>query len=290
MIGIRNTLTVAVALALLTVGLGSGGPRPDVGIGADRLVADRATVAGDRLEVLLDDLTAAIDTARSGAAAIVAGDRSPGELLSDAAGLVADASERAIDTDASVRDLEAARRARDPSAEPLPGRPLAGDLASISAQLEATVEAADLFADMRRRAVNVPEALGAALAALRERDLDAAEGHLTAAADDQAAVAGWDADFAALPVWVASTDATLDAVARLLEAVRDADTPAAERAAADFAALGNEASRADRALQITISEGGGSVATAPLIRLSDARDRVAEQHRFVAALLAGQDR
>ena len=123
------------------------------------------------------------------------------------------------------------------------------------------MEAADEFAQMRRRAVNVPEALGAALAALGERDLEAAEEHLATAADDQAAVAGWDVDFAALPVWVAATDATIDAVDRLLAAVRDGDQPAAERAAADFAALGDEATRADRALQITISEGGGSVAT-----------------------------
>jgi hypothetical protein len=152
------------------------------------------------------------------------------------------------------------------------------------------VAAADLFADMRRRAVHVPEALGAALGALRERDLDAAEEHLATAAEDQAAVASWNVDFAALPVWVASTGATIDAVRRLLEAVRDGDTPAAERAAADFAALGDEASRADRALQITISEGGGSVATAPLVRLDEARDRVAEQHEFVAALLADAGR
>ena len=290
MIGTRDTLAVTVALALVAVGLGPGAPRPEVGIHADVLVAARASAVVEPLRELQDGLDTATDTSRSAAAAIVAGDRSPGELLQEAADLVAEAGEIAALANAGARELESARLARDPSAEPMPEGVAAADLASISAQLEATVEAADEFAAMRRRAVNVPEALRAALAALADRDLVAAEEHLATAADDQAAVAGWDVDDAALPVWVAATDATIDAVRRLLDAVRDGDEMAAERAAADFAALASEATRADRALQITISEGGGTVARAPLARLADAQDRVAALREFVATVLAGDGR
>jgi hypothetical protein len=286
MIGTRDALAVAVALAFVVFGLGPGAPRPEVAIHADELVSTRAIAAVDPLGELLDDLETATETSRSAATAIVAGDRSPGELLQEAADLVADAGEIAVLANARAGELESARLARDPTAEPMPEGVAAADLASISAQLEATVAAADEFARMRRRAVNVPEALGAALAALGDGDLETAEGRLAAAADDQAAVAGWDVDFAALPVWVAATDATIDAVERLLAAVRNGDQPAAERAAADFAALGDEATRADRALQITISEGGGGVATAPLARLSEARERASAQHEFVTTLLA----
>jgi hypothetical protein len=217
----------------------------------------------------------------------VAGDGSPAAPLQEASDLLADAAELAADGAVAVRDLEAARRAREPDAEALPAAADAADLASISAQLAATVEAADLFAQMRRRAANVAVALDAALAALGRSDLDAADQHVATAAEDQAAVADWDVDYVALPVWVEATGATVEAVERLLLAIRAGDTAAAERAASEFAALADEATRADRALQITISEGGGTVAAAPLSRLVAAIQRVDDQRAAVGAVLAG---
>jgi hypothetical protein len=290
MIGTRGAFSGAITLAMVAVGLGPGGPRPEVALGADRLVAESARAADTALASVETTLGTVFDTAREGAAAIVAGDGVPGESLQEAAGLLLDAAALAAEAESTVRGLDAARRARDPAVEAVPPGPDSAVLGSISAQLAATIEAADRFAEMRRRAVSVPVALDAALEALGQGDLDAADDQVATAAADQDAVAAWDVDFAALPIWVEATDDTIAAVQRLLAAVRDGDTAAAERAAADFAALADEATRADRALQITISEGGGTVAAAPLSRLADARERLVTQRAAVSAVLAGEAR
>jgi flagellin-like hook-associated protein FlgL len=156
----------------------------------------------------------------------------------------------------------------------------------VAAQLTDATDAADLFAEMRRRAANVPEALDAALAALGVDDLATAAAGVAAARADLDAVAGWDVDLVTLPVWVETSDAVVDAVERLIAAVTADDAAGAEQAAADFAELEPDATDADRALQIAISEGAATVVSAPLARLTAAIDAVEAQRADVGALLA----
>jgi hypothetical protein len=290
MIGTRGARSGAITLVLLVVGLGSGGPSPEIALAADRLVAERAQAADEAVASIREAIVEAVEVAREGAAAIVAGDRAPGDAMGSAVELLHDAGELADAAVTAVSDLDASRRARDPDVEPVSAGPDSAELASIAAQLDATVEAADRFAEMRRRASHVPVALDAALESLRGGDLEAAQGHAAAAAADHEAVAAWEVDFVALPIWEAATGDTIGAVQRLLAAVRAGDTAAAERAAADFAALADEATQADRALQITISEGGASVASAPLSRLADVRRRLDDQQAAVSAVLTGAAR
>jgi hypothetical protein len=255
-------------------------------LGADRLVAEHTRAADAALASLQTTLGTVLDTAREGAAAIVAGERLPGESLQDAADLLLDATTLAGEAEAAVRELDAARRARDPDVEALPDGPGTAVLGSISAQLAGTIEVADLFAEMRRRAANVPAALDAALAALRIEDLEGAAAGAAAARADLDAVAGWDVDFVTLPVWIETSDAVVDAVERLIAAVASGDVAGAELVAADFADLEPDVTDADRALQIAISEGAGTIVSAPLARLTAAIDAVEDQHAGVGALLA----
>ena len=286
MIGTRGALSGAITLALVVVSLGPGGPRPEVALGSGRLVADSARAGDAALASLQTRLGTVLDTAREGAAAIVAGDRLPGESLQEAADLLLDAATVAADAESAVRALDAARRARDPDVGALPDGPDAAVLGSISAQLADTIEVADLFAEMRRRAANVPAALDAALAALRVEDLEGAAAGAAAARADIDAVAGWDVDFLTLPVWIETSDAVVHAVERLIAAVTSGDAAGAERAAADFADLEPDATDADRALQIAISEGAGTIVSAPLARLTAAIDAVGALRADVGVLVA----
>jgi hypothetical protein len=287
MIGPRGAIPATIALVGVAIGLGAGGPRPEIGIAAAREVDERTAAADAALEALQGELTAAIDLGRQGAAAIVAGDRRPGEVLGDAAARISAAADPAEAAARAVAGLDAAVQARDSSSAPLPPGVAAADLGSIALQLERTVSAADEFAAMRGRAANVPVALDAALGALTDGRLDAAEEHLVAADVDHAAVAGWDVDYVALPVWVDATAATIDAVDRLLTAIRAGDQAAAERAAADFAELADDAVRADRALQITISEEGADLVSAPLARLASAKRATDDLRAAVGRIRTG---
>lgn len=272
MIGPRSAVPAAIALVAVTLGLGPGAPRPEIELAADRLVDERATDADAAIARLQAGLAAATDLGREGAAAIVAGDESPGTLLAAAAERLVLAIEPADRAGRTVAGLDGALLARDPStAAALPPAVSGAELASIAAQLEGARGAADTFAEMRRRAANVPVALDASLRALTDGRLDAAGAHLAAAAADQDAVAAWDVDYVALPVWVEATDATIAAVERLVAAIGAGDQEAANEAASDFVALADAATRADRALQITISEEGAGIAAAPLSRMADAQ-------------------
>jgi hypothetical protein len=174
-------------------------------------------------------------------------------------------------------------------AQVLPGTS-AAELESIAAQLSGVVEAADEFATMRRWAAAVPVALDAALDAIRNGDLSEAEAQLALAREAHDAVAGWDVDYVTLPIWIETGDATIDAVEEIVAAARAGRTAEAQRLADEFAELADEAVRADRALQITISEGGGLVAAAPLARLAAAIRAVDDQRAAVADLLAEERR
>jgi hypothetical protein len=281
---------VLLGFLLLVMLFGAGTVRPEVGIAADALVLARAEAADQRLADLQDELVAALDAGRDGASAIVAGSEPPGPRLRDAAELTLAAGAAADDVETALATLAGARAARGPSAAPIPDGTSAAELASIAEQLEGTVGAADEFATMRRWAAAVPEALEAALAAVANGDLSEAEAQAVVARHAHDEVVGWDVDFVTLPIWIDASDATIDAVEDILEAVRAGRAAEARRLAEEFATLADDAVRADRALQITISEDGGLVAAAPLSRLAAAKRAVDEQRAAVGDLIATERR
>jgi hypothetical protein len=268
MIGSRAVVTGAVAAAGITVLLGAGMPRPEVAAGASVLVVVRADAAEAALADLDDRLAPAVDAARSGAARVVDGDEAPGPPLLEAAALLREAVEAAVAASEARAELASAVVALDPEGAALPPAPDPAELESIAAQLEASAEAGDAFAEMRRRADSVTVELEAALGALEDGDLDQAERHVTAARAAHDAVAGWEVDFVTLPLWVETADAMIRAVERLIEATRAADAEAAAEAAADVEAVADDAATADRALRIAMAEGGAAVTVTPLSRLA----------------------
>ena len=286
MIGTRRAVTFAVALVALVAVLGPGVVRPEVGLAADAFVVARAEEADLVLAELQGDLHAALEEGRNGAASIVAGDEPPGPKFRDSAELTLVAAATSVDVDVALAALDGARAARGPVDSPIPPGTSAPDLASIAAQLEGVAEPADEFATMRRWAAAVPVALEAALAALRNGDLSEAEAQLALAREAHDKVAGWDVDFVTLPIWIETSDATIEAVEEIVAAARAGRTAEAQRLADEFAELADEAVEADRALQIAISEGGGLVAAAPLSRLVAAKRAVDAQRAAVRELLA----
>ena len=111
--------------------------------------------------------------------------------------------------------------------------------------------------------------------ALDRGDVEEATELTSAARTDHDALVAWETDIPTLPVWIETTDAMIGAVEGILAATRAGDAAAASEAAAAFAALADDAATADRALRITLSEGGASLTAAPLGRLATAaaRDR-----------------
>lgn len=288
MIGIRPALPAALALAVCAGAIAGGGPAS--GLVADRLVADRAAAADEALVDLQRALEPALAAARRGAARVVAGDGSPQEQLQLAANATEAADDAAADAAAALRRLASALRARDTSAEIVEGPAAAGELPSIAGQLRATGEVGEEFAAMRRRADGVTESLDRALAALDDGRLDAAEEATAAARDHHQAIRQWEVAVVTLPVWVETTDAMISAMETILVATRADDDPRAREAAADFAALADEAAVADRALRIAVSEGGAAVSAAAIGRLAEVLDAVRRARAEVAAILQTERR
>lgn len=286
MIGRRGSVTAAIVMVSTILSFGAGTPRPEVGIGAARRVLEAAVPAEARLTELEVALEAALEDARRASAAVVAGDEDPGTLVDSAADQLRGAVPVAVAAERATDRVSSARLAGDPLASPLPDGTNGSEVTSIADQMAASVEAAREFADMRRRAANVPVALEQALSAIDSGDLAAAEAAIATARGDHDALAGWDAGMVTLPIWVETSAATIDAVDRLAGAVARGDAVAAEAAADDFARLGAEAETADRALSIAISEGGGSLLAAPLSRLVESIRSTQELRAEVAALRA----
>lgn len=284
MIGIRAVATAALAAAVCAGGLGAG-PGPEGSLAADRLVLERALEADERLAALDAALAPALDAARRGAARIVAGDMSPADALDRAAEATGAAEPDARRAVLALERLDAARRARRPgtASSEMPSRP--GELSSIAAQLSETADAGEAFAVMRRRADEVPRSLEAALTALDAADLDAAGAAVERAREHHDALREWDLVLATLPVWLETTDAMIGAVETIVAATRTGDAAAARDAAEAFAAVADEASVADRALRIAVSEGGAAVTAAALGRLADAVASVRAARAEVAAIL-----
>jgi hypothetical protein len=284
MIGIRASASAALAALLCAVTL-SGAGDFEARVAADRLVVERAERAAAALEALEAAIEPALEAARRGAARIVAGDASPGRAFAEAADATSNAESAAFAAATAVDELAAAQRARDPgSAAPSP--PLrAGDLASIAGQLDATGAEGDAFAAVRRSADRVTPELERALAALQDGDLATAEEAVASARTHHAAVAAQELSLATLPVWLETTDAMIGAMETIVTATRAGDAGRAREAAAEFAALGNDAAEADRALRIAMAEGGASVSATALGRLADAVASLRDARSEVAAIL-----
>jgi hypothetical protein len=290
MIGVRAAISAALAVLVsaAVVGAGDGGPGPR--LSADRLVRDRAEAALEALDALDRALQPAVASARRGSARIVAGDAPPGEELEHASAAVASAEPIAREAAATLESLNGARTARDPGAVPIRAPLTPGELASIGAQLETTAAAAEGFAAMRRRADGVTRSLEAALVALERSDLDAVETSVAAARRDHDALVAWDVGLDTLPVWIATTDAMIDAMETIVDATRAGDTSAARAAAEAIGALGGDAAVADRALRIAVSEGGAAVAAPALARLAGAVSAVSDAREAVANVLQAERR
>ncbi|HEX7197293.1 MAG TPA: hypothetical protein VF364_10740 [Candidatus Limnocylindria bacterium] len=286
MIGTRSALSTAVAVLGLAALLGPRVADPAVALGAERLVAERAARAVAALDVLREAAEPGLDAARAAAAGVVSGDDPPGPRLEEAAILIADAERAVAPARRAVAALAAARSAWRPDASRPPAPIAAGELSSISAQLRAAVPAADAFVELRRRAVGLPSVLEEALGALDGGSIDEAERMVERARSDHEAVADWETDLPTLPVWIETTDAMIRSVESILAATRADDLEAARAAAEEFAAFGDEAATADRALRIALGEGGSALTAAPLERLAAALGAIEAARDASATILA----
>jgi ubiquinone biosynthesis protein UbiJ len=104
-----------------------------------------------------------------------------------------------------------------------------------------------------------------------------------------AVVAGWEEPPRALPVWLETSQALIDAVEALAEASLAGDADAVDAAAAAYRAASERARQADTALAISIAEAGSAVAAIPLGRLAAMTAQVADLRDEVASVLLGLD-
>ncbi len=278
---------MAAAVVLL---VGGGGPGPGTTLEARRLVVDRAAAADDALDALEAAMQPGVEAARGGtrtASSQVPIHPEP-ELAAAGEGLEG-AQPLAADAAAALAGLEAAAVAAELEAA-VPEAVTPAELGSIAAQIAGTAPAADGFATMRRRAEGLVGLLDEALAALEAGSLTEARARVTAARADHDAIADWEVELVTLPVWLDTTDAMIGAVEAIVAAAEMGDEAAARAAAEDFAALGDEAATADRALRIALGEGGTAVAAAPLGRLAAALRDVADARAAVVSVLERVER
>ena len=278
MIGMRGAASAGVAVVGLVLILGPRSADPSVGLAAQELIGDRGLAASSALDALRAAVQPGLDAARGAGAAVVSGDEAPSPRIDAAAELIADAERFVTPARMAVAALAVARAAWLPGAEPIPEPVAAGELASIAAQLEAAGPATDEFAELRRRATGIAGVLERALLALDGGDVEEATELTSAARNDHDALVAWETDIPTLSVWIETTDAMIGAVEGILAATRAGDAVAASEAAAAFAALADDAATADRALRITLSEGGAALTAGPLGRLATAA-RVIEASR-----------
>ncbi len=282
-------LSAGIAVLGLAALVGPYAADPTVDVGAERLVVERAARAVAALDALRKAAQPGLDAARGAAAAVLSGEDPPGAGLEAAATLIASAEVAVAPARRAVADLSAARSAWRPEASRLSEPIAAGTLSSIAEQLRAAGPAADAFADRRRRAVGLPGTLEEALRALDRGSIDEAGRLAAGARADHEAIVAWETDLPTLPVWIETTDAMISSVESIVAATREGDADAARAAADEFAALGDEAATADRALRIALGEGGSALTAAPLERLAAAM-RTIEAARSAAATILAQPR
>jgi hypothetical protein len=290
MIGMRSLATGLLVPLLAVAAFDSGSPDPGREVEARRLVVQRAGEADRRLAGLEVAIDPALQGGRRGAARIVSGDAPPGTQLRQAGELLVGLEPEATAVLGALDGLDRARRARQPGAAPVPRPYSTGQLASIGSQLSATADAADGFAAMRQRADRITFTLEAALDALDDGDPALAGVLAGRARADHDAIREWEVELLTLPVWIETSDAMIEAVEAIVRTTRAGNLAAAREAAERFAALGDDAASADRALRIAIGEGGGAVPAAPLSRLGELLDSIAATRAALASILQAADR
>jgi hypothetical protein len=279
-----------VAAGVVIVGLAALlGPRaadPATAIGARSLVHERGAEAIARLAALQRAIQPGLDAARVAGAAVVSAVDPPGDRITAAAELIIAAEDAALPARRSVADLNGARLAWRPDAVPIPLPLETGELGSIGAQLRAAAPAADAFAQIRLAAEGLAGVLEEAVRALERGDVSEAERLTSLARADHETVAEWETDIPTLPVWLDTTDAMIRSVEDILAATRVGDAEGAAAAAEAFAGLREEAATADRALRITLAEGGSALTATPLQRLAAVLSGIEEVRAAAEAAIA----
>lgn len=278
-----------VPAALVTVGLvallGQGGPDPSAELASGQLIERHAAAALDATNRLADAVESALEAGRVAAAAVLTGDGSPAPLIDAAAARATEAEDRVLDARRAVARLRSALDAAGVTSD-VPQPVAAGELASLGGQLAAATDAAEAFVERRSLATGVPGRLEEAIASLDAGRLPEAREHVAAAREAHGTVSAWEMDLATLPVWVETMDAMISAVEDLVDAVEAGDTVRVREAVRDFAALGPEGARADRALRIAVGEGGSAILAAPLERLAAVMGGVEETRAVLRDLAA----
>jgi hypothetical protein len=276
-------MLVAPTVVTLVLALGGGAPRPEAVIASNVAVASAADRTLDAIDRLEAELAPAVDTARAGSARVVAGEDDPAEPLAAAAELLVAAAPAAVEVREALGDLDRARSALDPRARPLTRPPDGGDLGSIAEQLGDAGEAGARFAETRRRAEAVSDALVDALDAAAAGEPDEAHQQLLLGLVAVDELRAWEDDAPALSVWIDTVDAMIRAMQRLVDAVRAGDANEAEAARAAFADAAEGGTEADRALRIGLGEAGSAVTAVPVGRLAEAMVALGELELAVRA-------
>ena len=276
-------MLVAPVIVALVLVLGGGAPRPEVVMASNAAVASAADRTLDAIDRLEAELAPAVDAARAGSARVVAGEEDPAERLAAAADMLLAAAPTAVDVREALGDLERARAALDPSARPLPRAPDGGDLASMAGQLGDAGEAGARFAETRRRAEAVSDALVDALDTAAAGKPDEAHQQLLLGLVAVDELRAWEDDAPALSVWIDTVDAMIRAMQRLVDAVRAGDANEAEAAQAAFADAAEGGTEADRALRIGLGEAGSAVTAVPVGRLAEALAALGELELAIRA-------
>lgn len=243
--------------------------------------AGEADAAIRRLD---DDLRAALESARQGAADTVSGDEPPGPRLVAAADQIEALGDR----------LHAARAAlgRVSSLLAIHGETDAprlslgtGDLAAIGQELRGTAAPSDDFAAMRRSSQAVLAELRAALIATDAGHAMVALAAVTAGEQRLAEVRAYDEQLVTLPVWAETSGALFAALRDLARARVDHDVEGERTALRSYARAAASAAQADRGLAIALAEGGAAIARSPLGGLADALAQIEDARAALAPLL-----
>ena len=238
----------------------------NVAAGADAIWAD-----------LQEQLEAARDAAREGAALIVEGTDPPDVSLRLAADRLDEAGPRANEASGVENRLRGILACVRPGQQDsVPDLPTAADLASIAVQLRAAVDAAGPFLARRHAAEETLAQLEMALASLKADRLDEALQALDAAAGARQVLADWEQPPATLDLWLETTDSMIVAARDIADAAQAGDERAAKEAADAYAAAAADAHRADVSLALSLSETGAGLTSTPLRRLAEALAQAAD--------------
>ncbi|HEY7464569.1 MAG TPA: hypothetical protein VH987_09065 [Candidatus Limnocylindria bacterium] len=279
-------VAAAVALGGLLAARPLAAERADPPLAAERraLLLDAASRVEEALDELIASLQTAIDDGRHGAALVIQGDEPADPLLRSAAEVASTARQQALAVQRAAQQLGGIAASVAPDTA-LPAGVSPNALLGVDAQLEEAATQAPTFVTRRQAASQTIEALGAALAALDEVDVDAALDQLAAARRARSVVAAWPEPPVVLPFWLRTTGAMLDAARDIARAALDGDVQAAEAAGRAYRAAARDARQADTALALVIAESGSGLTATPLARLADALARATRQRAAAASVL-----